>query len=116
MEIGSNNIYNSAAVAEATGARTNGSSRGYAGSYTPNKGDDSVRGDGGSVAVESENRTISNLSRARAAVGNPVMSAETQEAIKNGALPPSVAEIKVKPTGSEEISDIEMQLASAGGV
>jgi len=117
MEIGNNTIYNPAAVVENTSSRSS-SSRGHGGSYTSDKGSDSVRG-GGSEAVESKNRTISNVSRARAAAGNPNLSAETQEAIKNGALPPSVAETKIKSTAPEEvhgISNVSKQLASTGSI
>ena len=52
---------------------------------------------------ESSSRVISQLSRSRAANGDPRISAETAEAIKNGATAPSVTKKKEASTEVDEV-------------
>jgi len=74
---------------------------------------------------------VSNLSRARAANGDPNLSAETQEAVKNGAIPPVVAEPSdseatksdrdvAKPisgdSDGDSVSDVAVEIATTGTV
>lgn len=56
------------------------------------------------VIQESGSRVISQLSRLRAANGDDRMSAETLEAIKNGAIPPTVIKPEEIIRESDQIS------------
>ena len=49
------------------------------------------------MEVDQVGKTISNVSRQRAANGDARLSAETQAAIQNGALPPTIEKASSKP-------------------
>jgi len=52
---------------------------------------------------ENSSRVVSQLSRNRAANGDPRISSETAQAIRNGALPPPVSKLKESNTQTDEI-------------